>query len=45
MGVKSVLWPKVGLRGATGQAGWLVRGGGWPSFSAAPTLGIGYPMH
>jgi hypothetical protein len=37
-GVKSVLWPKVGLGGPTCQAS-------RPSFIGAPTLGIGYPVH
>jgi hypothetical protein len=42
-GVKLVLWPKVGLRGPTCQAGRPARVVGRPSFLAAPTLGIGCP--
>jgi hypothetical protein len=37
-GVRLVLWPKVGLVGATRQAG-------RPCFVTALTLGIRYPMH
>jgi hypothetical protein len=44
-GVKSVLWLKVGLRGPTCLVGRLARVARRPSFMAAPTLGIGYPMH
>jgi hypothetical protein len=40
-----VLWPKVGLTGPTCQVGRQARVAGRPSFMAAPTLGIGYPMH
>jgi hypothetical protein len=45
MGVKSVLWPRVGLGGVTCQAGRPVRVSGRPSFMVAPTLGIGYRVH
>jgi hypothetical protein len=44
-GVKSVLWPKLGLGGPTSQAGRPARVVGWPCFVAALTLGIGYPVH
>jgi hypothetical protein len=51
-GAKLVLWPKVGLEGLTCQAGRLARVAGQParvagrpSFLAAPTLGIGCPVH
>jgi hypothetical protein len=40
-----MLWPKVGLRGPTCQGGWTARVAGRPSFVAALTLGIGYPVH
>jgi hypothetical protein len=41
-----VLWPKVRLRGeATCQAGRPPTVAGHPSFMAALTLGIGYPVH
>jgi hypothetical protein len=40
-----VLWLKVGLRGPTCQADRLARVAGRPSFLAAPTLGIGCPVH
>jgi hypothetical protein len=43
--VKLVLWPKVGLVGPTCQADWPARVAGRPSFLAAPTLGIGCPVH
>jgi hypothetical protein len=45
MGVKSVLWLKVGLGGPTCQAGCPARVAGRPCFVATPTLGIGYPVH
>jgi hypothetical protein len=45
MGVKLVLWPKVGLRGPTCQADRPARVAGQPSCMAALTLGIGYPVN
>jgi hypothetical protein len=44
-GIMSVLWLKVGLKGPTCLAGRPPRFAKRPSFLAAPTLGIGYPMH
>jgi hypothetical protein len=45
MRVKSVLWPKVGLRGPTCQAAQPTRVARQPSLLPTLTLGIGYPMH
>jgi hypothetical protein len=40
-----VLWLKAGLEGPSCEAGHPARVAGQPSFLAAPTLGIGCPVH
>jgi hypothetical protein len=44
-GVKSVLWPKVGIGGPTCQADQSARVAGQASFMVTLTLGIRYPVH